>query len=38
MNLPLMKALVDVSYAPSQAHEIANVSLHQEYSPGIVFV
>jgi predicted nicotinamide N-methyase len=30
--------LVDVSYAASQAHRIVNVALHQEYSPGIVFI
>jgi hypothetical protein len=28
----------DVSYADPQAHEIINVALHWEYSPGIVFV
>jgi hypothetical protein len=28
----------DVSYAALQAHEIVNVALHQEYSPGIVFI
>jgi hypothetical protein len=30
--------LIDVSYAAPQAHEIINVTLHQEYSLGIVFV
>jgi hypothetical protein len=30
--------LVDVSYAALQAHKIVNVGLHQEYSPGIVFI
>jgi hypothetical protein len=30
--------LVDVSYAALQAHRIANVALHQEYSPGIIFI
>jgi predicted nicotinamide N-methyase len=30
--------LVDVSYAASQAHRIVNVALHQEYSPGIIFI
>jgi hypothetical protein len=29
---------VNVSYAASQAHRIVNVALHQEYSPGIVFI
>jgi hypothetical protein len=29
---------VDVSYAALQAHEIVNVALHREYSPGIVFI
>jgi hypothetical protein len=32
------KMLVDVSYAALQAHKIINVALHQEYSPGIVFI
>jgi hypothetical protein len=32
------KMLVDVSYAAPQAHGIVNVALHQEYSPGIVFI
>jgi hypothetical protein len=31
-------AAVDVSYAAPQAHEIVNVALHQEYSPGIIFI
>jgi hypothetical protein len=30
--------LVDVSYAAPQAHGIVNVGLHQEYSPGILFI
>jgi hypothetical protein len=30
--------LVDVSYAAPQAHEIVNVELHREYSPGIIFI
>jgi predicted nicotinamide N-methyase len=30
--------LVDVSYAAPQAHEIVNLALHREYSPGIVFI
>jgi hypothetical protein len=30
--------VVDVSYAASQAHRIVNVALHQEYSPGIIFI
>jgi hypothetical protein len=30
--------LVDVSYAAPQVHGIVNVALHQEYSPGIVFI
>jgi hypothetical protein len=30
--------LVDVSYAALQAHEIVNVALHREYSPGIIFI
>jgi hypothetical protein len=29
---------VDLSYAAPQAHEIINVALHREYSPGIVFI
>jgi hypothetical protein len=29
---------IDVSYAAPQAHEIINVALHREYSPGIVFI
>jgi hypothetical protein len=29
---------VDVSYAALEAHEIVNVSLHQEYTPGIVLI
>jgi hypothetical protein len=32
------KSIVDVSYAAPQAHGIMNVALHQEYSPGIVFI
>jgi hypothetical protein len=30
--------LVDISYAALQAHGIANVALHREYSLGIVFI
>jgi hypothetical protein len=30
--------LVDISYAAPQAHEVVNVALHWEYSPGIVFI
>jgi hypothetical protein len=30
--------VVDISYAAPQAHGIVNVALHQEYSPGIVFI
>jgi hypothetical protein len=30
--------LVDISYAALQAHEIVNVALQWEYSPGIVFI
>jgi hypothetical protein len=29
---------VDISYAAPQAYEIVNVALHQEYSPGIIFI
>jgi hypothetical protein len=29
---------IDVSYAASQVHEIFNVALHREYSPGIIFI
>jgi hypothetical protein len=29
---------VDVSYVAPQAHGIVNVVLHQEYSPGIIFI
>jgi hypothetical protein len=29
---------VDVSYAAPQEHEIVNVALHREYSPGIIFI
>jgi hypothetical protein len=29
---------VDVSYAAPQAHRIANVALHREYSQGIIFI
>jgi hypothetical protein len=29
---------IDVSYAALQAHEIVNVALHREYSPGIIFI
>jgi hypothetical protein len=30
--------VLDVSYAGLQEHEIINVALHQEYSPGITFI
>jgi hypothetical protein len=30
--------LVDVSYAAPQVHEIVNVGIHREYSPGIIFI
>jgi predicted nicotinamide N-methyase len=30
--------LVDISYAAPQAHRIINATLHQEYSPGIIFI
>jgi hypothetical protein len=30
--------LVDVSYAPPQAHKIVNVALHLEYALGIIFI
>jgi hypothetical protein len=29
---------IDVSYATPQAYGIINVTLHREYSPGIVFI
>jgi hypothetical protein len=29
--------LVDVSFATPQVHEIINVALHRQYSPGIIF-
>jgi hypothetical protein len=29
---------IDVSYATPQAYRIVNVALHQEYSPGIIFI
>jgi hypothetical protein len=29
---------IDVSYAAPQVHEIVNVALHWQYSPGIVFI
>jgi hypothetical protein len=32
------KNVVDVLYAAPQVHRIVNVALHQEYSPGIVFI
>jgi hypothetical protein len=32
------QAFVDVSYAAPQAHGIVNIPLHQEYSPGIIFI
>jgi hypothetical protein len=33
-----LEMLVDISYAVLQANGIINVALHQEYSPGIVFI
>jgi hypothetical protein len=30
--------LVDISYAAPQAHRIVNITLHQEYPIGIVFI
>jgi hypothetical protein len=33
-----LEMLVDVSYAAPQVYGIVNVALHQEYSPGIVFI
>jgi hypothetical protein len=30
--------LFDVLYAVPQAHEIVNIALHGEYSPGIIFI
>jgi hypothetical protein len=35
---PAPEMLVDISYAALQAHGIVNVTLHREYSPGIVFI
>jgi hypothetical protein len=32
------EVIVDVSYAAPQAHRIVNVALHEEYSPGIIFI
>jgi hypothetical protein len=34
----LRAAVIDVSYAAPQAHEIVNVALHREYSTCIVFI
>jgi hypothetical protein len=31
-------AAIDVSYATPQVHKIVNVTLHWEYSSGIVFI
>jgi hypothetical protein len=38
--LPLssLSSTIDISYAALQAHEIINVALHLEYSPGIIFI
>jgi hypothetical protein len=33
-----LEMLVDVLYAALQTHRIVNVALHQEYSPGIIFI
>jgi predicted nicotinamide N-methyase len=30
--------LLDIFYAATQAHEIVNLTLHREYSPGIIFI
>jgi hypothetical protein len=30
--------LIDVSYTSPQVHEIVNVTLHWEYSSGIIFI
>jgi hypothetical protein len=30
--------LLDIPYVALQAHGIVNVALHQEYSPGIIFI
>jgi hypothetical protein len=35
---PYISASVDVSYAALHAHGIINVTLQQEYSPGIIFI
>jgi hypothetical protein len=35
---PVHRPTVDVSYGAPEAHKIVNVALHQEYSPGIVFI
>jgi hypothetical protein len=32
------KMLIDISHAALHVHEIVNVALHREYSPGIVFI
>jgi hypothetical protein len=37
-EIPPLTPSIDVSYAALQAHEIVNVALHQEYSPGILFI
>jgi hypothetical protein len=37
-KLRALKTTVDVSYAAPQTHEIVNVALHWEYSPGIIFI
>jgi hypothetical protein len=34
----VLELLVDVLYAAPQVHEIVNVALHREYSPGIVLI
>jgi hypothetical protein len=34
----LSTTLVDVSFIAPQAHEIVNVTIHREYSLGIVFI
>jgi hypothetical protein len=37
-NTPIDGDTVDISYAAPQVHRIVNVALHQEYSPGIIFI
>jgi hypothetical protein len=37
-HLYFIQGFVDVSYAAPQVHEIVNVALRREYSPGTVFI